>query len=87
MDRFVFTIDPWMPYSGDSGQINGLSGSGGYHEGPLTDEAGNWLIFDTSEEAEAEAIKLGYHRIDVTQRLVVKVTPNAPPSTAAQPNQ
>ena len=76
-ERIIYMIQPWKPYFGDSGQINGLSGRGGYHSDPITDDDGNWLMFDSYEEAEAEAIKLGYGRGDVSERKLTRIEPNA----------
>lgn len=75
--RLVYTIRPIRTAShGDSGQINGLSGTGIYLELPITGEDGSWLEFETFEEAEAEAIRRGYGPPNVSRDHITVIMPD-----------
>lgn len=74
-DRIAFFIAPWKPYFGDSGQIKGLSGSGGSHDEPLKDDTGCWIEFASFEDAVAAAIERGYDKGDVCEFKVCRLVP------------
>jgi hypothetical protein len=78
--RSAYFITPWKPYFGDSGQINGLSGSGGYRDPPLQDDNGVWLEFDSFAAAVAAATERGYDRGDVCEYRVYTIAPEGNPA-------
>lgn len=75
-NRIVFTIEPIIAQPwGDSGQINGLSGTGIVRGDPVCGDDGSWLMFDTSEEAEAEALRRGIDPRWVEERILMVLHP------------